>query len=275
MRGSVAAELVVLRKRTSTWILLGIWAALSVFFAYVLPYTEELTDESLAELIPEGLAGNLIRLFPVLGGVFALMLGVLAVGSEYGWDTLKTIFTQGPGRLSILAAKLLAIGVALLAFVAASFVAGVVTSAVIAQVEDAPSDWPSAWLLVRTFAAGWFILAAWAAIGVMLAVLSRGTALAIGISILYALVFEGLISALVGEVDALEPFTELFLRSNAYSLATALGTPPDTIADAGPASFSGPFVGSGQAVLVLAVYLVASVVIATITLRRRDVLSTA
>ena len=35
---SVAAELLVLRKRASTWILLGVWVVLGLLFAYLLPY---------------------------------------------------------------------------------------------------------------------------------------------------------------------------------------------------------------------------------------------
>ncbi len=45
---------------------------------------------SIKELLPQSLAGNLIAGFPFFGGVFALMLGVFATGSDYGWDTLKT-----------------------------------------------------------------------------------------------------------------------------------------------------------------------------------------
>ena len=48
-------------------------------------------------------------------------------------------------------------------------------------------------------AAGWLILAAWAALGVLLGVLTRGTSLAIGVGILYALVIEGLLSAFADE----------------------------------------------------------------------------
>ena len=267
MTGSIAAELVVQRKRASTWILLGVFAALSVFFLYVLPYTDELTPD----LLPQGVAGNVIRIFPVFGGVFALMLGVLTIGSDYGWDVVKTLFTQGPGRLTVLAGKLLALAVVLLLFALAVLVGGAVTSYVIALAEDGDVDWPSAWLLVRTWAAGWFILAVWAALGMLLAVLSRGTALAIGIAILYALVIEGLISALVGSVDAIEPLAEIFLRSNAYSIATALGASEERIADSGPGSFSGPYVGTAQAVIVLACYLVAFVLVTAAVLRRRDV----
>ena len=268
MTGSVAAELVVQRKRTSTWILLGVFAALSVFFLYVLPYTDELTPD----LLPEGVAGNVIRIFPVFGGVFALMLGVLTIGSDYGWDTIKTLFTQRPGRLAVLAGKLLALGIVLVGFTLAVFVGGAVASLRRSRWPRTPtSNWPSAWLLVRASAAGWFILAVWAALGVMLAVLSRGTALAIGIAILYALVIEGLLSALVDSVDAIEPVAEIFVRSNAYSIATALGASKERIADSGPGSFSGPYVGTAQAVVVLAAYLVVFVLVSAAVLRRRDV----
>ena len=267
MTGSISAELVVQRKRTSTWVLLGVWTALSVFFLYVLPYTDEVTPE----LLPEGLPGNVIRIFPVFGGVFALMLGVLTIGSDYGWDTVKTLFTQRPGRLAVFAGKLLALGVVLVGFAIAVFVGGAVASVVVALTEDADVDGPSAWLLVRALAAGWFMLAVWAALGMMLAVLSRGTALAIGIAILYALVIEGLLSALADSVDALEPVAQIFIRSNAYSIATALGASKERIADSGPGSFTGPYVDTAQAVIVLAAYVVVFVVAAAAVLRRRDV----
>src|SRR5680860_195310 len=101
MSASVRAELLVLRKRAATWILLGIWALLGVFFAYVIPYALDPEEAAggLRDLLPGAMAGTLVVGFPFFGGVFALMLGVFAVGSDYGWETWKTRFTQGPGRL--------------------------------------------------------------------------------------------------------------------------------------------------------------------------------
>ena len=271
MRGSVAAELFVLRKRASTWILLGLWILLATLFSYVLPYAGEVARGSLTQLLPQGLVGNLMSAFPFFGGVFALMLGVLSIGSEYGWGTLRTLFIQRPGRLRTLAAKLLALAVALIVFVVLVFVAGAASSYLIAQLEGAAVSWPSAWLLIRAFGAGWLILAVWAALGVMVAVLSRGTALAIGIGILYALVIEGLLSAFAGGVSVLEWVVDFFLRTSGYSIVRALGTPAEAIADNGPGSFSGPYVGSGQALLVLGVYLVLALALSAVLLRRRDV----
>jgi ABC-2 type transport system permease protein len=273
MTRHVTAELLVLRKRAATWILLGIWTFLGIFFAYVIPYAldPEGSPTGLEQLLPESLAGNLIAGFPFFGGVFALMLGVFALGSEYGWGTPKTLFTQRPGRLQVLAAKLVGLGIVLVPFVLALFAAGAVASFVIAQIENAPVDWPSAWLLMRTMAAGWLILAAWAALGVLLGVATRGTSLAIGIGILYALVIEGLLSALADSVSVLEPLTDVFLRANGYSVAAALGASVDSIESNGPGSFAGPFVNSLQAVAVLAAFVACFIALSGFLLRRRDV----
>ena len=272
MRGNVSAELLVLRRRAATWILLGIWTFLGVFFAYVLPYALNPEDAlGLEEFLPESLAGTLIAGFPFFGGVFALMLGVFALGSEYGWDTLKTLFVQGPARTTVFAAKLVALGLVLIPFVLAVFVGGAIASVVIARIEDAPIDWPSAWLLLRAMGAGWLILAAWAALGVLLGVVTRGTSLAIGLGILYALVVEGLLSAFAESVSFLEPLTQVFLRANGYSIATALGAPAAGIESNGPGSFGGPFVDSVQAVVVLATFGLAFGALAAFLMHRRDV----
>jgi ABC-2 type transport system permease protein len=269
----VTAELLMMRKRASTWILLAIWTALALTFAYVVPYIQYTNNpqRGLADLLPENLVGTLLGGFPFFGGVLALMLGVLTVGSEYGWGTLKTLFTQRPGRLRVFGAKLIAVSAVLLVFVLVAFVLGAVASWAIAANEGAEVTWPSAWLLIRGLAGGWLVFAVWAALGIMLAVVTRGTALATGIGILYAFVVEGLLSALAREVSLLDGLVEFFVRANGYSLVAVLGVSADDVSDSGPGSFSGPFVGGGQALLVLAAYLTAFVLVAGWLLRHRDV----
>jgi ABC-2 type transport system permease protein len=272
--GSLRGELLVLRKRASTWILLALWATLALVFAYVVPYAQYLNGSrqaSLADALPENLVGALMGGFPFFGGVLALMLGVLGFGSEYGWGTLKTLLTQRPGRLRVFAAKLLALAAVLAVFVVVVFALGALASYAIAVREGADVAWPSTWLVLRGLAAGWLILAVWAAFGVLLAVLSRGTALAIGIGILYALVIEGLLSALATQVSLFDRLVEFFVRANGYSLVVPLGVSSDDAGDRGPGSFSGPFVAGEQALLVLASYLVVFVFVAALLLRRRDV----
>jgi ABC-2 type transport system permease protein len=274
---SVAAELLILRKRASTWILLGVWVVLGLLFAYLLPYLTYAggaggAQRSTLELmLPHRLADNLLGGFPFFGGVLALMLGVLAIGSDYGWDTLKTLFIQRPGRIHVLGAKLAMLAAALAVFVVASFLSGAVATYLIAGAENAAVHWPSAVELVGGVAAGWFILATWAAFGVLLAVASRGTALAIGLGIMYALIIEGLLSALASQVAWLDAIVEYFLRANAYSLVFASGVPAAAFRDNGPGSFFGPFVGTGQAIVVMALYAASFLVLSAVLLRRRDV----
>ena len=173
--------------------------------------------------------------------------------------------------MRVFGAKLAAVGLALVPFVVVTLVSGAVVSTLIAGAEDAAISWPSTWEIVRGIAAGWFVLATWAALGVLLAVASRGTALAIGLGILYALVIEGLLSALASEVSWLDGLVEYFLRANAYSLVAAIGVPTASLGDNGPGSFFGPFVGAGQAIVVMSAYVLGFVGIAAALLRRRDV----
>jgi ABC-2 type transport system permease protein len=274
MSGAVRAELLMMRKRASTWILLAIWATLALVFAYAVPYVTYLngsSPESLADVLPQNLVEALIGGFPFFGGVLALMLGVLSFGSEYGWGTLRTLLTQRPRRLRVFGAKLLAIAAAVAVFVLVVFALGALASYAIAVREGVDTGWPSASLVIRGLAAGWLILGVWAALGVLLAVLFRGTALATGIGILYALVIEGLLSALATQVSLLDSIVELFVRASGYSLVVPLGVSSDDLGDRGPGSFSGPFVDAEQALLVLASYLAIFVLVAGSLLRRRDV----
>jgi ABC-2 type transport system permease protein len=277
MIGSISAELMILRKRTATWVLLGLWAAMAAFFAYVLPYADYRNQNgvgrqsSLNELLPHQFVGNVLGGFPFFGGVLVLILGVLTLGSDFGWGTLKTLFTQRPGRLQVFGAKLIAVGIVLVGFVVASFGTSAISSFIIASREDASTAWPALSTLAQGVGAAWLIMAVWASLGVMLAVISRGTALAIGIGILYGLVIEGLISALLDTVDTLQPLIKVLLRANGYSLVAAVGASTADARENGPGSFSGPYVGGTQSLLVLALDLAIFVAIAATLLRQRDV----
>jgi ABC-2 type transport system permease protein len=67
----VTAELLLIRKRASTWIPLAIWTALALTFAYVVPYIQYTNNpqRGLADLLPESLVGTLLTGFPSFGGV--------------------------------------------------------------------------------------------------------------------------------------------------------------------------------------------------------------
>ena len=133
------------------------------------------------------------------------MLGVLSFGSEFGFGTLKTLFAQGPGRLRVFGAKLVALAIALVPFVLVVYAVGLSRARPSPCSEgtdlSAPSDAarrPRARRrLVGPGRVGGPRRAACGA--------ARGTALAMGVGILYALVIEGLLSALASEVPLRRP----------------------------------------------------------------------
>ena len=62
MTRQVLAELLILRKRAGTWILLGLWSLLAVFFAYVVPYALDPEDSTggIRPFLPASGTGTLL-----------------------------------------------------------------------------------------------------------------------------------------------------------------------------------------------------------------------
>jgi ABC-2 type transport system permease protein len=269
------AELFLMRKRTATWIILGIWLVVTCLFAYVLPYASYQTGsmdfaESLDSMLPGALAQTIGEGMPFYGGALALILGVLTIGSEYGWNTWKTLLTQRPGRMPVFWAKLAALAIAMTGFVLGSFAMGAIASSIIAMAEGVAITLPPVTTLLEAMVSGWLILSVWATAGVALAMLTRGTSLAIGIGILWGLALEGVLSAFVLRIDGLERLGDIMIRANGYSLVRAVNGASGLSVD-GPGAFAGPYVGGLQAGLVLAFYLVAFTGVSAWLLRRRDI----
>jgi ABC-2 type transport system permease protein len=275
---SLIAELLLIRRRAATWILLGFWTAIALLFSYVLPYYAYTSNTNfhgraivLYVLLPQSLISTIAATFPFFGGTMVLILGILSMGSEYDWGTLTTVLVQRVGRLKFFLAKIAALAIALIPFVLLVFLLGFLASSIIALREDQAIMLPSLWDLVRALSAGWFLLAAWASFGVLLAVLSKGTALAIGLGIIYGLVIEGIISSFGRQIDLLAQISKGLLRTNGYSLISALG---GSITAAGPGGFSGTTVSGTQASIVIGVYVLFFVAVSAAVVRRRDVTGT-
>jgi len=273
----IGAELFLLRKRTSTWALLGIWLSVTLFFSYLLPYlgyrgvNSSDFGETLESMLPTRFVQTMAEGLPFYAGSIVLILGVLSIGSEFGWGTWKTMLTQRSGRGQVFGAKIAALGIVLVPALILIFALGAISSVVIAAIEGAAITWPSAAHLGQALLSGWLILAVWTSAGVALAMATRGTAMAIGIGIMWGLVFEGLIGVFAASISWLEWLVDLLLRANGYSLIKPLELGQSLSAD-GPGVFSGPYVSATQATLVLAVYLAVFLGGSLLLLRRRDVI---
>ncbi|MEV0644155.1 ABC transporter permease [Phytomonospora sp. NPDC050363] len=274
MWGSAAAELTKMVRRPANWAMVGVALMLGLTFTYLVPYAGVAgaesgmpnSDRGLSAMLPEQLVGNSVAGLPVFVGGIALVLGVLAVGGEYGWGTWKTMLTQGPSRSSVYAGKLAAIAAACLVLVLSLFVSGAAASALIASAEDQALDWPSAGELLVGVGAGWLIAVMWAALGSLLAIAMRGLALPLGLGMVWMLVVQNLLASLAAPlIDGVAELQKGLPGPNAGSLVSSLGAPGGTPGVS-------EIVGSGQATLVIAGYLAVFVAAGALLLRRRDVL---
>ena len=292
MTASFAAEMLKLRKRPATWVLGATFFVAVLVAGYALVYGFLVAlynaDESVAGgaagnagarsgvspapdreemmggLLPESLPSSLVSGSSGLGGPLALILGALSVGSEYGWGTMKTVLTQRPGRSRVLWGKLSALSVMLVAFVLAALAAGLVGSYGIALLEGLRFGLPPLGELVRATGALWLILVAWAVLGAFLAVLFKGSSLAVGLGLVYILVVENIVVGLPVKSDALDTARQLMLGQSSHSLATSFGPPTQGTFSAAATLDPGP------AALVLAAYVVGLSALATLVLRARD-----
>jgi ABC-2 type transport system permease protein len=274
MLASFSAEMLKLYKRPATWILILVPLVLNQVFSYLVPYTsylsaenERVAEQVLANRLPADLVLNSIGGFPIFAGAIALILGALSVGSEYGWGTLKTTLIQRPRRVKVYAGKLLALAVVVFTIVLATFALGAFSSSAIALSQSEVMDWPSLADLAQGIVSGWLILMMWCLFGVMLAFVFRGTALPIGLGVVWIMGIENLIVNVAAPLlDLAETLQKGLPSVNAGSLVAALNG-----GEVGSAPGVNTAVDGTQATLVLIAYAVVFVLIAGFVLQRRDV----
>lgn len=277
----IRAELFKLSRRPAVWVLLATAVVLNQVFGYLIPYLSYRSgsasdiagsaspEQLLAGTLPDQLVTNTIGAFAVFVGALALVLGALMFGGEYGWGTVKTLLTQGPGRTPIVVGQLLALAVALLVGVSVLFAAGAASATAIAVVEDQAMVWPELAALGQGLGVGALVLLVWGVLGAALGVTLRGVALPIGLGVVWVLGIENLLSAVADStLTALQPLRDLLPGVNSGSLISAVL--PDRLVEAPPGVNSA--VTDTRALVTLACYVAVCSAVAAWTSRRRDVL---
>ena len=270
MIGSIAAEFRKLRQRpallVSVLVVVGIIA-----LVYVVSYIQALNPTagqrapvSLIELYPAAFVTNVIPIVPALIGAIAVVLGALAVGTEFQWNTIKTQLIQGPGRLTNLSGKFVMIGVWMALLTVTFYAAAATGSAGVAVLQHHSIAWPAASVIGQALGATWLIAFCYAMLGAGLAFALRQSAAALGVGLVYVVVIQ---TILVGVLNSFfggsyKWITKLFDSQNASSLTDSfLGT----------ASAKAALVGPTQAVLVLLAYIAIFAMVSGILARRRDI----
>lgn len=277
MIDALNAEALLLRRRPMPAVLGGSWLFLVLAFAFVVPYivysTLDPADtqgraDLLAVLVPASLHATAASSYPLFGGAIMLILGVLVTGTEYRWNTWTARFTQGPGRSQVVLAKLVAGGGIALAIVLCATLTAAAAATVIALIERASLAWPSPGQLLGSVAAVTLISVAWMSVGAALGILFRGTTTALAIGLFWTLGLENALSGIAGMFSALEPVRTVLLGPASGSLVAGLGA--RTQGDGGTPGVS-DYLSVPAAIAVLVAYTVASTLIASTVVQRRDI----
>jgi ABC-2 type transport system permease protein len=277
MIGSLNADLLKIYKRSSNWILLGILLAFVVFILYVAEYLVYKnppagfrtgtvpTSLLITETFPQNLIPHLMSGISTIGAAIVLCIGALSTASEYNWITVQTILVQGPNRRAVLGGKFIALAIVSLIVTLSLFVAAALTSLILVSFNGSPAFWPSTPDLLRGFAAAWCILGVYTAFGMVLGVLLRSPAAAIGGGITYVFVVEGLLTELLANTGIVKEILR-FLPGVAATGVTRV--------------FPYTFVGLAQAPalvdgtrgsIMLLAWMVVCVVVGLAVFQRRDV----
>ena len=278
---STRAELLKLGKRPTTWLIASVWLLLNLLFGYVFPYLssrgtavggEDPTagaEQLLAGALPSALSTTAIAGLPMFGGALAMIFGVLCVGSEYGWGTVKTVLAQRPSRSAVIGGKFAVLAIAMFAIITATFVVDAGVSALVAVAESRALDWPSVTELAKGFGVGLLVISMWCAVGAFLGVLLRGTPVGIGLGLVWALVVENLVRGFASVLSPIDALQKVLPGTNGGALVAALGARTQS-EDQGTPGVTDVVSGT-HAMIVLACYVVLAVIAAIVVLRRRDV----
>lgn len=191
--------------------------------------------------------------------IFALVIGILAVSTEFRHGTITTSLLTAPDRTRYMASKLLANGAAGLLLGLAASLGTLVLTAVIFALRDIDGG-TSAGDLVRTVAGNTIACGLFAALGVGVGAVMRNQAGAIVAALVYLLLVESLLRAVPGLDDVISTY-----GLNGVSSALTAG------GDEGALGGSDDPLGQVPAALIFAAYAAVFAVAGTWLLRRRDV----
>jgi ABC-2 type transport system permease protein len=278
MIASMRAELLRLRKWPATWVIIGVWLTLNVMFGYVFDYLnyreavsggdQRVAGALLSQLSLEGVPSTMVAGLPMFGGSLVVILAALSTGSGFGWNTWRTVFTQGPRRLSALGGTLLALAAVVATVATLTLVTDLAASAIVMNATSQDLVWPGLGALAEGLGGALLIVATWTAGGALIGIVAKSPALSVGLGLVWLLVVENLLRGVATLLGPLEQVTNVLPGSAAGSLAGAIGAPTEIETGGAPGVLT--VLTGTQAIALLVVYLVSFVSLASLLMTRRD-----
>ena len=276
---SLRAELFRLRRWPAFWVSVTAWLLLNAMFGYVFNFVTYTSGDNsfsnegqtradvLATIVPSGVANTLPQGMPLFGGAIMMVLGAIVAGNGYGWGTWKTVFTQGPSRVSSLLGSMWAVVVLVAGLVVATLVCDTLLALGVAGLESQPVTWSHAGDLLQSFGGGLLVMEMWALAGYFLGTVARSPAVSVGLGLVWALVIEGLLRGVGTSLQAVAVFTHFLPGTAAGSLIGSI------VGAGGPDATPGLLdtLSATRAVVTVAAWAVVLPLASLWLVRRRDV----
>jgi ABC-2 type transport system permease protein len=163
---------------------------------------------TIAEIASPGGFLTALSTVSTLAGVILLVLWAIAAATDYGTGLIRILVQAHPNRVTLLASKIAALSIFTLLATTATTLVVVVFARPLARLEGIEIEaWKTDFAshLLEGFFNFTIAGLVWGLIGLTLAVLTRSSAMAIGIGIGFLLVVEGLITIVAPDAGPLPP----------------------------------------------------------------------
>jgi ABC-2 type transport system permease protein len=285
MNRLISSELLKLRKRGMTWILLYILIGIMMLLHLLLFAISRIT---LPNATP-GEMGNLQQLLGLplalpfalsilssFGAVLAVILMASSSGNEYNWRTIRIALISSESRLRFLAGKLISVAIIVLIGMVIGLATGFLMSLITTAIGGNKFDFSFAtgtylWDQFLQFWRTFFIILPFTLLAFLFSILGRSAmpGIALGIGILF---LEPIITSFMRLAGGWVSSVPNYLFSANVNAINSLNQLPGRFANGG--GFGGVSVSLpsvGMAFTVLSIYMVVSVAAAFYLFHKRDV----
>jgi len=262
------------------WILLGVMIILLALFQFSMYAAYENTKdrpEDMQSILTLPLSTEVIfSMAQAVGSVLLVILTASVVGAEYAWGTVRTNIIRGMGRNRYLLSKLTTILALTIVGLLVTFVFGFIFTIGTSLLIDSGIDWSFLEGLyvprvLGMFGRTWFVLAVPISMVFMVAILTRSSAVAIGVGIGYPILESTIVNVLAQVAGWGEVVQEYSIGYNTTAVMT-YNAMSERYTNVGInlGSASGKVLPFWRATSLLVGYALAFLAIAFYSFRKRD-----
>ena len=280
--GMIKAELIKLRKRQMTQVLLGILVAIIAIVNLLLLAISKVRTNAAGQApiritnllgLPVAIPFAL-SLLASFGVLLAIILTASSVGNEYNWKTIRTALISSQSRFKFLVAKLVSLGILILMGMVIGLATGFIMSLITTALGGYTFDFSFAtgsylWAQFLQFWRTFYIIMPFSLLGFAMAILGRSAmpGIATGIGVFF---LEDIVTALMRAAGGWIANVPDYLLNTNTSAITALNNLPTRFAMGGGNS-SATLPTLLHAFIILGLYSVVFLFLGFYLFRKRDV----